>query len=86
LQPVNLGNPEEVTIIDFAQELIDAVGSRSPIKFLPLPTDDPQRRKPDVLKAMTMLGWRPKVTRRDGIRRVLPYFEKQVRLRTAIAV
>jgi dTDP-glucose 4,6-dehydratase len=85
-QPVNIGNPEEVTILEFANELLELTSSRSPIKFVSLPTDDPQRRKPDILKAVNVLGWRPKVTRRDGLRRVIPYFEGHVRPKTAVAV
>lgn len=77
--PVNLGNPEEVTILEVANEVIELTGSRSQIVFRPLPTDDPRRRKPDISKAIATLGWRPVVRRREGISRVIPYFEKHAR-------
>ncbi len=73
--PLNLGNPEEVSLRDFAQEIIDLTGSKSTIVFEPLPTDDPVRRRPDISKAVATLGWQPKVSRREGIERVLPYFK-----------
>jgi len=84
--PVNLGNPDEVTMVELAKELIELTSSRSSIRFFPLPTDDPRRRKPNIMKAMDVLGWRPEISRREGIKRVIPYFEEQVRLRTAVAV
>ena len=77
--PVNLGNPEEVTILEVAKEVIELTGSRSQIIFQPLPTDDPRRRKPDIGKAAAQLQWRPVVSRREGIRRVIPYFENCAR-------
>jgi dTDP-glucose 4,6-dehydratase len=77
--PLNLGNPEEVSILEFAQDVIELTGSRSQIVFHPLPVDDPQRRRPDISKATKILGWEPKVGRREGIRRVIPYFRAQLR-------
>jgi dTDP-glucose 4,6-dehydratase len=76
--PVNLGNPEEVTILQFSREVIQWTGSRSEIVFEPLPADDPQQRKPDISRAGACLGWHPCVTRQEGVRRVIPYFHAQL--------
>ncbi|TMQ60953.1 MAG: SDR family oxidoreductase [Candidatus Eisenbacteria bacterium] len=73
--PVNLGNPEEVSVLEMAKEVIRLTGSKSKMRFEALPGDDPQRRKPDISKAISVLGWRPRVSRRNGIRRVIPYFK-----------
>jgi dTDP-glucose 4,6-dehydratase len=72
--PVNIGNPEEWTILECAQEVQAVVGSRSQIVFMPLPQDDPMRRRPDITRARTLLGWSPKVALRDGLERSLQYF------------
>lgn len=77
--PVNLGNPQEARIIDLAREIIRLTGSRSDIVFEPLPEDDPQVRRPDISKAEKLLGWQPKVDRREGIQRVIPYFRSKLR-------
>jgi dTDP-glucose 4,6-dehydratase len=77
--PINLGNPEEATILELAEEVIALTGSRSSIVFEPLPADDPMRRRPDISKAITALGWRPQVSRRDGIERVVPYFRAELK-------
>jgi len=79
--PVNLGNPEEVTILDFAKEIINLTGSKSRMDFYPLPQNDPKVRQPDITKARTILGWEPKVSRQDGLRRTLQYFKKKLRER-----
>lgn len=76
--PVNLGNPEEVSILDLAHEVIELTRSKSTIMFKPLPVDDPRCRKPDISKAAAILGWRPTVSRREGIERVIPYFRSRV--------
>ncbi len=76
--PVNLGNPEEVTILELAREIIELTGSRSQIVYEPLPTDDPRRRKPDISRAIAAFNWRPTVGRRTGIERVIPYFLSQL--------
>jgi dTDP-glucose 4,6-dehydratase len=73
--PVNIGNPTEITIKDFAEEVVRLVGSDSKIIYKPLPTDDPQQRKPDITKAQTILGWEPKVSRSEGLRITLDYFK-----------
>jgi dTDP-glucose 4,6-dehydratase len=70
-EPVNIGNPDEVTILEFAQEVIDLMGSDSKIVFRPLPTDDPKIRQPDISRARMHLGWEPKVNRHDGLSRVI---------------
>ncbi len=73
--PVNIGNPDEITILDFAQEVIRLTGSASAIAFKPLPEDDPKVRQPDITLARERLGWAPKVDRTDGLKRTLAYFE-----------
>lgn len=76
--PVNIGNPEEVSILEFAQEIIEITGSDSEIVYEPLPKDDPKIRQPDISKARKELGWEPKVNRSDGLRETLNYFKEQV--------
>jgi dTDP-glucose 4,6-dehydratase len=66
--PVNLGNPDEVTVLEFAREVIEAAASKSGIAFRPLPQDDPRRRCPDITRARELLGWEPAVNRADGLR------------------
>ncbi|NPA34421.1 MAG: SDR family oxidoreductase [Chlorobi bacterium] len=78
--PVNIGNPEEVKIIDFAREILEITGSQSPIVFKPLPQDDPKRRRPDITKARQLLNWEPKVPRKEGLRRTLQYFKNKLHL------
>ncbi len=75
--PVNIGNPDEVTIGEFAQEVIDLVGNGT-LSYHPLPVNDPKRRRPDIGKAKEVLGWEPKVSRAEGIRRTYEYFKKVV--------
>lgn len=77
--PVNLGNPEEITINDLAAEILDITESKSKIVYKPLPTDDPKQRKPDISLAWEKLGWEPKVSRTVGLRRTVDYFRKIVR-------
>ena len=76
--PVNIGNPEEVSLLEFAKEVIALTGSKSEIVFKPLPKDDPRRRCPDISKARRLLGWEPRVPRREGLARTLDYFRSQV--------
>jgi len=78
-EPVNLGNPDEVTILEFAREVIDVAGSSSEIVFKPLPQDDPHVRQPDISKARRVLGWEPKVSRREGLARTIPYFRESLK-------
>lgn len=77
-EPVNIGNPEEVTILEFANEVIELTGSKSKIIHKELPKDDPQVRKPDITKARRVLNWEPKVKRKDGLRKTLDYFQQKV--------
>jgi dTDP-glucose 4,6-dehydratase len=77
-EPVNLGNPEEITILNFAKEILDLTGSKSRIIFSALPENDPKVRQPDITKAKTILGWEPRVNRQEGLRRTLQYFKKKL--------
>jgi dTDP-glucose 4,6-dehydratase len=81
VEPVNLGNPEEISILDFAKEVIRLTGSRSRIVFHPLPQNDPKVRQPDITKAKRVLGWEPKVSRVEGLRRTLQYFKEKIAAR-----
>jgi dTDP-glucose 4,6-dehydratase len=77
-EPVNLGNPAELTILDFAKEIIALSGSKSAIEHRPLPQDDPKLRRPDISRAQKLLGWEPKIGRDGGLRRTLAYFQRKV--------
>lgn len=76
--PVNVGNPSEITILDFAKEIIDLIGSNSKVVNKPLPQDDPKVRQPDISLAKEILGWEPQVPRAEGLVRTLEYFKKEV--------
>jgi len=76
--PVNIGNPEEITINQFAQEILKITHSDSPIQYHPLPVDDPKQRKPDITLAQSLLHWEPKVNREEGLRKTLQYFSQQI--------
>lgn len=76
--PVNLGNPAEITVIDFARLVLRLTGSRAPIVHQPLPEDDPKRRRPDISKARRLLGWEPKTPLEDGLNRTVEYFRAQL--------
>jgi dTDP-glucose 4,6-dehydratase len=73
-EPCNIGNPHEMTILEFAETIKAAVGSTSPIVFKPLPVDDPQTRQPDITQARQKLGWEPKVTLAEGLKSTIAYF------------
>src|SRR5713101_3120098 len=73
-EPVNLGNPDEMTVRQFAEEIRALTGSQSEIVFKPLPQDDPKVRKPDITRARKLLGWEPRIPRADGLKRTLEYF------------
>jgi dTDP-glucose 4,6-dehydratase len=77
-EPVNIGNPEEWTIADCAREVLAVTGSKSKVRNLALPVDDPARRRPDITRARTMLGWEPKVQLREGLNLCIPYFTHAV--------
>lgn len=77
--PVNLGNPSERTILEFAELIIDMTGSKSKIVYKPLPSDDPVKRKPDITLAKEKLNWEPKVDIKEGIANTIQYFERIVR-------
>lgn len=81
--PVNLGNPSEVTIKEFAQEILELSGSESQMEYRPLPEDDPKVRRPNIDKARSILGWEPKVNRREGLKRTLEYFKNIIQKPTA---
>lgn len=72
--PVNIGNPGEITINDFAQEIIKLTGTNQKVVYKPLPTDDPKQRQPDITKAKAILGWEPKVSREEGLKITYEYF------------
>jgi dTDP-glucose 4,6-dehydratase len=74
-QPVNIGNPDEITIKEFGEEIIKLTGTSQKLISLPLPTDDPKQRKPDITKARSILGWEPKVNRADGLKITYDYFK-----------
>jgi dTDP-glucose 4,6-dehydratase len=76
--PVNLGNPREMTILEFAEQIRAAVNPSCPIEFKPLPKDDPQRRRPDITKAREILGWEPQVPLEEGLRLTIEYFRNRV--------
>ena len=76
--PVNLGNPIELTVLEFAERIIRLTGSPSQIVFQPLPEDDPKRRKPDISKAKRVLGWEPKVSLEDGLCQTAAYFRSML--------
>jgi len=77
--PVNIGNPSEFTILECAQKVLQVTGSKSQIKFMPLPPDDPKQRRPDINKARSLLGWEPKVDLETGLKFSLDYFRQAVK-------
>ena len=77
-EPVNIGNPQEITIVEFAERIRTLTGSTVPIVFKPLPQDDPKQRCPDITKARRLLNWIPKVDLSDGLKLTLAYFQQQV--------
>ncbi len=82
-EPVNLGNPAEITILQFAEEVLHLSGSKSSLIYHPLPQDDPRIRRPDISRARQLLGWEPKVGREEGLRRTLAYFRGKLASATA---
>ncbi|MFY9985217.1 MAG: UDP-glucuronic acid decarboxylase family protein [Chthoniobacterales bacterium] len=79
-EPVNIGNPAEMTILDFAKKIMALTGSTSQIVFKPLPVDDPRVRQPDITRAKRLLGWQPKVDFESGVRETIGYFKQRLGL------
>jgi dTDP-glucose 4,6-dehydratase len=73
--PVNIGNPDEISLLDFANEILELTGKKVKIIFKPLPEDDPKQREPDISKAKNLLGWQPKVNRKEGLKITYEYFK-----------
>ena len=73
--PVNLGNPNEFTMLELAQKIIEITNSKSKLIFLPLPGDDPKQRQPDITLAKNKLDWSPKIQLQDGLKRTIEYFD-----------
>jgi dTDP-glucose 4,6-dehydratase len=79
-EPVNIGNPHEMTIEEIARTIIRMTGSKSQLVYKPLPTDDPKVRQPDITRARTLLGWEPKVHLEEGLTRTIDYFRKKLQM------
>jgi nucleoside-diphosphate-sugar epimerase len=77
-RPVNLGNPEEFTMLELASLVKELTGSKAPIAYRPLPQDDPKQRRPDISKAQNVLGWNPTVSVRDGLMRTIEHFRRDL--------
>jgi dTDP-glucose 4,6-dehydratase len=83
-EPINLGNPEELTILDIAREIITLIpGTTSKIVHLPMPPDDPRVRCPDITRAKQILGWQPTVSRREGLGRMIEHYRERLLKKTA---
>lgn len=78
-EPVNVGNPVELTVRELADLVLEETGSASTVEHLPLPEDDPKTRQPDIAQARSLLGWEPTVQLREGLRRTIPYFREVLR-------
>jgi dTDP-glucose 4,6-dehydratase len=78
VQPVNIGNPHELTVLAFARAIIRETGSRSKIAFKPLPQDDPRQRRPDITRAKKLLHWRPEISLKEGLARTIEYFRGRI--------
>ena len=78
-EPVNIGNPREMTIKQFAEEIIRITGTKSKIEYRPLPVDDPKVRQPDIGRARKILGWEPKVEFEEGIGKTIEYFREYLK-------
>ena len=76
--PMNIGNPAEITIKEFGEEVLKLTGSASGLVYKNLPKDDPKQRRPDITKARNILGWEPKVDRQEGLKITLEYFKEMV--------
>jgi dTDP-glucose 4,6-dehydratase len=78
IYPVNIGNPDEITIKEFAEEIVRLTGTDSKIVYKPLPKDDPTQRRPDISKAKEILGWAPRFSRADGLKPTLAFFKEKI--------
>jgi dTDP-glucose 4,6-dehydratase len=78
VEPVNIGNPAELTIVEFAQVINELTGNRAGIRYEPLPVDDPKQRRPDISKARRLLGWEPKVDLAQGMAETISFFKRQL--------
>ena len=76
--PVNIGNPDEYTILECAQEVLNVTGAKTEIRYESLPQDDPARRRPDITRARTILGWEPKITLQQGLQLSIDYFRQRI--------
>ena len=76
-EPTNIGNPQEITILEFAERIRTLLGVTMPVVFEPLPQDDPKQRRPDISKARRILHWEPKVNLEEGLQRTLEFFKKR---------
>ena len=77
-RPINIGNPNEISLLDFAKEIIALCGTGSKIEYKPLPQDDPKQRQPDISRAKAVLGWEPVVSRKEGLFLTYEYFKNQL--------
>ena len=77
-EPVNIGNPAPIPMTTLAKEVIELAGSTSKLSFEPLPGDDPKQREPDISKAKTLLGWEPKISRQEGLKKTVDYFRTKI--------
>jgi len=80
--PVNIGNPSEITVLQLAREIIELTSTRGKVVFKPLPQDDPKVRRPDISKAHRVLGWEPRVDRQEGLKETVKYFVQKIRGQT----
>ena len=78
-EPVNLGNPGEFTIRELAEEVAERCGAKMEVRYCPLPQDDPKQRKPDITRAVELLGWTPKIALREGLGPTVAYFAAQLK-------
>jgi nucleoside-diphosphate-sugar epimerase len=80
IEPIKLGNPEEITILKIAKEVIDLIpGSRSKVVHMPMPPDDPRVRCPDITRAKQILGWSPTIGRKEGLKRMIDFYRDELR-------
>jgi UDP-glucuronate decarboxylase len=83
--PINIGNPDEFTILQLASQVVDMTGTRSKIVHRPMPQDDPRQRRPDISKAHEVLNWSPRTALKEGLRRTIDYFDELLRDRSVRA-